>query len=144
MKFSRIPKWFIVAALFLVLAGFFDAAFLTVKHYTEGTIPCPVFGSCEEVTNSKYGSLLGLPVSLYGAAYYLSILIALIAYWDTKKKFFIAWAIWLPFFGLAFSAWMMYAQYFLIKAFCFWCVVSATISLILAILSVRIIQLNRS
>ena len=143
MQLQRIPKWFLVSVLLLALAGFLDASYLTIKHYSGGSIPCPVLGGCDIVTTSKYSQIFGLPVSLYGAIYYLSILISLVAYWDSKKELLIKWVVWVPFLGLIFSGWFMYVQYFLIKSFCFYCIVSALISLVLSILSLRVLQLNK-
>lgn len=53
--------------------GFIDATYLTVKHFLGSIPPCTTSG-CETVLTSPYASILGLPVALIGAIYYLLVI----------------------------------------------------------------------
>mgnify|MGYP001620092278 CR=1 FL=1 len=127
-KVNKVLVWIF---LLLGLVGFFDATYLTAKHYLGGPIVCPIFGGCEDVLNSPYSTIGFIPVAMLGMFYYGFLLILTVAYLDTGKLDFLKWAARLTAAGLIASAWFMFAQFILINALCFYCVVSAIISLAL-------------
>ncbi len=127
---NLIPKWIPVALLILALIGFADATYLTVEHYQNKIPPCTI-GGCETVLTSQYSSVLGVPVSLFGAVYYLIILILLFIHIDTKKEIFLRVPLLLSILGLIASLGLMYLMIFVIKAFCPYCAVSALTSIII-------------
>ena len=115
-----------------------DADYITVKHYLGVPLTCSVFEGCEKVTTSQYAAIGGIPVALFGAVYYLSILVLTILYLDTEK----VWAIRLisrfSVVGFLVSLWFIYLQLFVIKAICFYCVVSAITSTSIFIVGMRL------
>ena len=115
------------AALFLALGllGFVDAGFLTAKHYLNSPIECGLTKGCETVTTSGFAQILGVPVALLGAIYYLAIVILAVLYIDTSRNKFLFWASWLTAVGLVASAWFVYLQAFVIGAYCEFCLFSA-------------------
>lgn len=125
---QRIPKWIPIAVLAIALIGFADATYLTVQHYQNKIPPCTI-GGCESVLTSQYAQILGMPVSLLGALYYLIIIISLFIYLDTKKELSLRVPILLSVLGALASLGFMYVMIFVIKAFCPYCVVSALTSL---------------
>lgn len=133
----RIPKW--LPILFLVggFIGFVDASYLSVLHYKNIIPPCTVLGECEIVLTSKYAVMRGVPTALFGAFYYLAVVIFSILYFDTKQAKYIFTAIGVITVGLVFTLWFLYLQAFVIKAFCEYCLLSAgiTITLFAAVLA---------
>ncbi|HUK57055.1 MAG TPA: vitamin K epoxide reductase family protein [Nitrospiria bacterium] len=127
---SRVPAAFLI----LSLIGFADATFLTVKHYAGGPLNCSIFEGCEKVTTGPYASLVGIPLSLLGAAYYLAIFLLTIAYLDTRRGGILYFTAGMTFVGFAASAWFVYLQLFVIRAVCPYCMVSALTSTVLFIL----------
>lgn len=135
---ALVSKWIVYSLLFLSLIGFLDADYITVKHYLGVPLTCSVFEGCEKVTTSQYAAIGGIPVALFGAVYYLSILVLTILYLDTEK----VWAIRLisrfSVVGFLVSLWFIYLQLFVIKAICFYCVVSAITSTSIFIVGMRL------
>ena len=130
-----IPKWIPIALLFIALIGFSDATYITVNHYMNKIPPCTL-SSCETVLNSPYANILGNPVSLFGAIYYLLIIIFVFAYLDTKKEIFLRIPIMLSVIGFIFSLWFMFVMAFIIKAYCQYCIFSALSSAGIFIVSI--------
>lgn len=123
----------------LALAGAFLAAYLTLyKLGYIGTIACGT-GGCETVQMSKWGSLLGQPVALWGLGFYLAMFaVATIgtfsAYLDDRRVSLAL--VGMSGWGVLFSGYLTWAELFKIQAICRFCVVSAVIVLILFVLSV--------
>jgi uncharacterized membrane protein len=116
--------------LFVSLAGFLDSTYLAAKHYVGGIVPC-TFGNCEQVLNSSYSVFFGIPVALFGAIYYLSVLGLVILYFDVKKEKILVFSSYLTVLGLAASAYFVFIQLFVIGAICEFCMVSAATSSVL-------------
>jgi uncharacterized membrane protein len=121
-------------AALVALAGLFVAAYLALyKLGIVGTLSCSV-GSCETVQLSRWATLVGLPVAVWGVGYYAVVLALSLA--GVQERFVesrglaLALVI-LTAWGLIFSAWLTYLELFVIKAICQWCVVSAVLAGIL-------------
>jgi len=106
-----------VTATLVALAGVGVAGYLTWAHFGDGSVVCPVGGSCEEVQESEYAEIAGIPVAVLGLAAYTALL-ALVA-WDTPVARLAAAAI--AFTGLLFSVYLLVVQLFVIDAVCVWC-----------------------
>lgn len=122
-----------LVALFglLALIGFIDASYLTLKYFLGGPIPCFVASGCDTVTTSVYARMIGIPVALLGAFYYLAILVLLVAFFDSRWIFPFFVASYATILGFVMSLWFVFVQAFLLKAFCFYCLISATTSTLL-------------
>jgi len=123
-----IPKWILVAIILVSFIGFLDATYLTVKNYTQGILPCIIFNGCETVLNSSYSKIGAIPISLIGAGYYLLFFITAILYIDIRHAKALKALIFMPVFGFVASLWFVYLQIFVLKAICFYCMVSAVSS----------------
>jgi uncharacterized membrane protein len=146
---------FIVVAL-LALVGLADAVYLTVKHFTGGIVPCSLTQGCEQVLNSQYATIGGLPIiglvlsnlkkvspSLYvmlagiplaavGAfAYFCVFSLATLAIFGTQAARRLLF--YLVLLMLLFSIWLFIVQAFMLHAFCQFCLLSATTTLLLSI-----------
>jgi len=131
---KQLPRWLVFSFIIIAFIGFLDASYLTVKNLTGDSITCTLTDGCDEVTNSEYSQLFGIPVALLGMLYYLSVLILSLLYFDTKNPKLGKLILPLTCVGLLASAWFVYAQIFLIKAICQYCMVSALTSSTLFIL----------
>jgi uncharacterized membrane protein len=130
-----IPRGLVWAFVIISFLGFLDATFLTAEHYLGSLLSCPIFGGCDKVLTSFYSAVGGIPVALAGAVYYLAIFILGIAYFDIGRARILKFAANLTPLGLIASLWFLYLQLFVIKALCFYCLVSALISTLLFILA---------
>lgn len=129
-----IHKGLVWAFVIIGFLGFLDATFLTAEHYLGPLLGCPIFGGCDKVLISPYSTVGGIPVAIFGAIYYLAIFILGIAYFDTGRAWILKFAAGLTPLGLIASLWFLYLQLFVIKALCFYCIISLLISTILFIL----------
>ncbi|MEK7641946.1 MAG: vitamin K epoxide reductase family protein [Patescibacteria group bacterium] len=134
-RLAAIPTSFAVGILIVAVLGFVDAAYLTIEHYKGVIPPCSVVSGCETVLTSSYSLILGMPVSLLGALYYLVIAIGIFAYMDTKKTEILKWTLFLTIFGLLMSLWFLVVQAFILKAWCIYCLGSAVTSIALFVLA---------
>ncbi len=131
---TLIPKGLVWAFIVIGFLGFLDATFLTAEHYLGSLLNCPLFGDCEKVTTSPYAVIGGIPVALMGATYYLAIFVLGIAYFDAGRARILKFTANLTPLGLIASLWFLYLQIFVIKALCFYCLISAITSTLLFIL----------
>jgi uncharacterized membrane protein len=143
----QIPKWVIGLLVVVALVGFADATYLTIDHYQNIAPPCFV-GSCEVVLTSAYSLVAGIPVSLFGIAYYLFVLIALFVSIDAKNEQKKATAVRVALYatpvGFLASLYFLVIQAFVLHHFCQYCLLSATTSTILFVIAIWLLLRNRS
>src|SRR5262245_63700270 len=120
-----------VAAIVLALIGLGIASYLTYVHY-EGIHPvCGLGGNCEKVQTSEWSELAGIPVAVLGLIGYAVILVTLFV---PGEQALIAGAL-TALVGFGFSAYLTYRELFTIDAICPWCVASAIVMTLLAIVT---------
>jgi uncharacterized membrane protein len=104
-----------------------------------GSLMCTGSGGCEYVQGSKYGWFLGVDVALIGALGYACLFVAaVISTWPTLEdakwpNTLMQLMIW-P--AVLFTIRLKYAEFIILKSFCPWCAISATIITLCAILVV--------
>ncbi len=140
---NKIYKWILAGFVVFSLLGFLDAVYLTIQHYNNGILPCYIFTGCDKVTNSSYSIIAGIPVSLLGAIYYLTILIVVVLYLDSGIKKALRVLMSLPIVGFLATLWFLFLQLFFIKAICFYCVISAVTSTALFILAMWLKKITK-
>ncbi|MBA2524014.1 MAG: vitamin K epoxide reductase family protein [Solirubrobacterales bacterium] len=120
----------IIAAL--VLTGVGVAGYLTYVHYAGIDPVCAgAGGGCHTVQASEYADLAGVPVALIGLIGYLALAAALLMPGEAGR----ATTMGLALAGAGFSLYLSYVELFVIDAICQWCVASAVLMVLLAILS---------
>jgi uncharacterized membrane protein len=128
----------VIAIAAVALVGVAIAGYLVYIHYA-GIKPICAAGSggCEKVQTSDYAKLAGIPVADLGLAGYIAILASLFVRGDLGRLAGAAIAL----SGFGFSVYLTYREIFTIKAICQWCVGSAVLMTLLAILTtVRLIR----
>ncbi len=105
----------------VALCGLAVSAYLTYERAVGGAPACVVGQGCATVQRSQYSEVAGVPVAVLGLiAYGLLLAAALLP--GTPGR---ALGLFTAGVGVAFSAWLTYAELFLIDAVCAWCVTSA-------------------
>lgn len=132
---------FVLASIALI--GFLDAVYLTVSHFT-GHISCSLISGCQEVLTSSYSQILGIPLALLGAIYYLFILINILLYIDNQNRWSRYIISYLPLGGFLFSLYLLSLMFFVIQALCQYCLLSALTSTLLVIGSWLFIKKNKT
>lgn len=118
----------------LALCGLLMASYLALHDLGYiGTLACGT-GSCELVQTSRWSRVLGIHVAVWGVAYYAVVFGVAMA--SVQERFaddllLSRLLLGLTGWGVLFSAWLTYAELFLIHAICRWCVGSATIVVVL-------------
>ena len=126
---------FAIAALCLIGIGV--AGYLTYEHYSGGDVKCFIAHGCSTVQKSQWAKVAGVPVAVIGLAGYVMILGSLLVRGDNGRLLGSALA--LP--GFAFSLYLTYREIWSIHAICAWCVSSAVLMTLIAILtSVRLVR----
>ena len=122
-----------VAAAIVSLAGLADAVYLTIHHYTAEAVPCGLEFDCGAVLGSSYAEIAGIPLAAFGAAaYFVAFSLALLTAFGDRRM----WKL----FGIqttlmaVFSGYLIYVQYFLIHAWCQYCLISAATTFTLFLL----------
>ncbi len=115
---------------------------LCVKIYRKKRGPkplvCPLKGDCDSVIKSDYSKLFGIGLEVYGLAYYgLITLSYLLMYLSPELH---APSFYMPLLMIStgaflFSMYLTGVQAFKIKSWCTWCLTSAGISTLIAIVS---------
>jgi uncharacterized membrane protein len=118
--------------------GVFISGYLVTKRFTGGSLACTRWAQCDVVSNSVYSQLYGVPVAVIGLAGYLLLLaLALAALWTEGRT---QWQTLLLSFvlslgGVGFSIYLTYLEIYVIEALCAWCVASAVVIALLAIVT---------
>ncbi|HJT82115.1 MAG TPA: vitamin K epoxide reductase family protein [Chthoniobacterales bacterium] len=129
-----LPKFHVILytiAAILTLVGLAEATYLTVASLTGETVLCGGSTSCFQVLGSRFARLGGVPIALLGAlAYYTAFSFATFAAFGYARARL--------FFNLTIGGmflmtlWLLYAQAFLLHAFCRYCLFSAALVFVLA------------
>ena len=125
---SKLQTWIPGGLLGVGLLGFIDATYLTIKHYTQGEITCSITNGCDVVTSSIYSEIFGIPVALLGALFYLTMVVAMIAYLDRKNEKILRLASCFTIAGLLASIYFVSLPAFVLHAWCQYCIGSAITS----------------
>jgi uncharacterized membrane protein len=123
----------------LGLAGVGIAGYLTYVHYAGLHPICGISHGCETVQTSRYASLLGVPVALLGLITYILILVSL----SMRGERALLGGYALTLIAFLFSTYLTYREVFTIHAICSWCVSSAIVFTLLAIVgAVRVLRVD--
>lgn len=120
------------ALIALCAVGIVLASYLVYVHYAHLKPICAT-GGCEVVQSSKWSRFLGIPVADIGLAGYVAILASLLVFKGDLNRLV---PMCLALGGFAFTLYLKYAEFFLIKNYCIWCIASAVIMLIITVLTV--------
>lgn len=124
---ERLQKlnWMFMAVSF---SGFLDALYLSVERMRGLKVICVILEGCDQVTSSLYSTIFSVPVAYLGAGYYLLIFSLALWFLILKKEQTIRLMSYLTGLGFLASTWFVYVQIFIVRAICFYCMISALTS----------------
>lgn len=112
--------------LVLSVIGILISSYLAYAKLTNNPLICGANSGCDVVQASKYSTLFGIPLGIFGMGYYLTLFSIL---WFNVKpaitKILLLW-------GVMFSSYLTYLEEFVINAYCTWCVISFVNILLMA------------
>lgn len=111
----------------VTLSGMLVAMYLAQIETSDTEAVCGLVGDCNAVQQSKYASLLGVPIGVLGFLGYVAIFAAwsVIVTNDTYKPYAQVALLGMALFGVAFSTYLTFLEPFVIGATCAWCITSA-------------------
>lgn len=125
------------ALLFTLAAiGISETVYLIRKRIALQKPVCIIGEDCQKVLESKYNKIFGIRNDVLGLLFYIVISfitaflvigVEPVAWWDFLAKILIAG-------GAVMSLALTYIQWKLIKAWCFWCIMSAITTWLMAII----------
>lgn len=131
---SQVWLW---APVVLAAGGVLVSGYLSVKRFTGGSLACTRWAECDVVNNSVYAKIYGVPVAFIGLAGYLlllSLALAALQAAGPVQRRFLTLGFLLALGGVGFSAYLTYIELYVIEAICVWCVISAVLITLLALL----------
>lgn len=148
--YNPASKWLNLrnVAILLVIFGLLVSGYLSYVKLTDVQMACPGEGSgfdCGAVQNSIYAEFpprSGIAIAWLGFGTYV-VIFGLILF-EKRVQFLREWSIPITFgivlFAFLFSAYLVYVQAFLIKAFCAWCLMhEATMTILFIVYIFRLI-----
>jgi uncharacterized membrane protein len=115
----------------LAVIGLADSLYLAVQASQNAALFCDIgagLDGCNEVAQSPYSRLFGIPLAYLGVVFYALLLIASVvaigkeSQWVHRALLFVAGI------GAIFSVVFLYIQLALIQALCVYCIASAAIA----------------
>ena len=128
---SRLP----LVVLALAIIGIVDASYDSYAIYMGQALWCPPpIDGCNTVANSPYARVLGVPLGYLGVVYYIGMaaigaMLIDAPFLRGPRVLALAYAG----FGVLASSVFFYIQFNYIHAFCIYCVISALLTVFLAI-----------
>ena len=118
----------------LAVVGLGIAGYLTYLHYAGGSPYCLAGGGggCEQVQESDYAKLAGIPVAVLGLAAFAALLVTALVPGPTSA----AAGAGIALTGVVFSAWLLYVQLVFIEAVYQWCVANDVVITMIAMAAV--------
>ncbi|MBA4376910.1 MAG: vitamin K epoxide reductase [Anaerolinea sp.] len=118
----------IIITWIAAIIGVFDSAYLAYVKFAQSSIYCtPGLGDCVSVNSSQWSVIWGIPVAIFGIATYLAVIGLLLL--AQKIHFMRSYAIYFIFgiglFGVLYSLYLTYIEFFVLHAVCQWCILSA-------------------
>lgn len=120
----RKSAWIGAGIATLAFVGMVDATYVALQSSRGFLLPCGLAGGCDQVLNSPYAKVFGIPVAWFGVAFYLTTagcaLFALFGFEQVLRLSFL-----LASLALGFTVYLIYLQAIVIQAFCDYCLLSA-------------------
>lgn len=122
--------------ILLSLIGFGVSVYLMASELLGFNVPCSLTQGCNEVLQSKYARLLGLPLPVWGIAFYFGVVFfSLLAnhYKQGKKLLTLLLSV-----GSLGALAFLFIQFFVIGKVCQYCLVTDVLAIALLLLDINI------
>ncbi|MCK9368658.1 hypothetical protein M0R04_01640 [Candidatus Dojkabacteria bacterium] len=137
MKISKIDKILIILSFLGAALAFF--IYITDRYNV--TSFCPTDG-CSIVAQSQYSQFFGIPVSIWGVLYFEGLSFLLLFNFKRPLKYFSYMLGTVITFGVIFTIYLRYLEFFKIGAVCPWC--WGSVFIIIGIVSMFILRIRNA
>ena len=119
----------------LSLIGFAVSFYMYYSKKYGKPLYCPIGGNCDDVIKSKYGKTFGIENTIPGMGYYALIFIYAAGLLSNRNLFKEA-VIYYSIVGISlgsvlFSLYLAYIQKFVLRKWCYYCIISTIASLLI-------------
>jgi uncharacterized membrane protein len=124
-------------AAFIAVLGVAEATYLTVMHLSGANVVCVAASGCSEVLRSKWASIGGVPLALFGGIAYFTVFSSatLAAFGYRRAETILGLMVGLMFLA---TLGLLYVQARVLHNFCDYCLLSAALVFLLAGLVIAI------
>jgi len=130
----------LVSLIVLAVLGIIDSGYLTYKHFNKKKkLVCPIGEDCSKVIESKWGSIFGVKNEVLGLGFYLLVSIVGIILLFENIEIVKIGLVGLSGGSVLFSGFLVYVQVHFLKNYCFYCLVSAFLTVLIFVNSLLII-----
>lgn len=126
------------ALLFTLAAvGVSETAYLIREKFSGRRPVCVVGSSCHQVLESRYNRIAGVPNEIAGFLFYVVVLFltAFLVIGIEPRAFWVKGLQGLMVVGVLLSGYFTYLQWRVLKAWCFWCLMSAATIFLMAFIA---------
>ena len=128
-----INSTFTTTFIALSVLGIINSGYLVYKHYKKKPLVCPLNHDCNVVTESKWSKIFFIRNDTLGLMFYILMFFSMLLLTFNenlipKLKFIILLA---TSFSLLFSIFLVLIQKYVIKDYCFYCLISAFLTLLI-------------
>jgi uncharacterized membrane protein len=110
--------------------GLLDSAYVALKSLNDSIIPCHVTQGCEEVLNSPYARIGGYSIAWLGVAYYAVMCLAGVFVTSGYSRL-LRYSMVPACMAFLFTLLLIYLQAFVLHAYCEYCLMSASMSILI-------------
>jgi uncharacterized membrane protein len=126
-------KFRALALALLAFLGMIDTLYLGLKRGGP-PIPCRITTGCEDVLNSEYSELAGIPISWFGFVFYLAVFSCAV-FSSFGAPHLLKWVFWPALAAFAVTLVLVGIQAFVLEAYCEYCLGSAILVTLIFLLS---------
>ena len=128
-----INQVFTTTFIALSALGIVNSGYLVHQHFKKKHLVCPLNHDCNIVTESKWSRIFFIRNEILGFLFYISMFFSMLALIFNQNLFSV---LRIPLlisasFGLLFSIFLVLLQKFIIKDYCFYCLISAFLTLLI-------------
>lgn len=129
------------------IVGMLTSGYLAYVKVFDTPIYCtPGLGDCATVNSSRWSTLWGIPIAIFGTLSYLAILLLVFFGERLKliKQYQVLFIFGISLFGFLYSLYLTYLEIFVIHAFCQWCILSGLCMTIILVASLSWLKQQQS
>lgn len=132
----------LLLAIIIVLAflGLADTWYLAQSAFTNTALNCGIeaLDQCNTVAQSEYSRIYGIPLALYGFAFYAAFFVLAALVTTMSRPVFVKLMYWISVIGVLLSLYFLYLQVYVIEALCIYCLASIVIAALLFLATWRL------
>ncbi|MBI4452105.1 vitamin K epoxide reductase family protein [Candidatus Woesearchaeota archaeon] len=121
--------------IILSIIGFAVSFYIFYSKKYNKPLYCPIGENCDDVVRSKYGKTFGVENTIPGMGYYVLVSAYATGMLSNQNVFkgvvFYYLIVGMTFGAVMFSAYLTYVQKFILKKWCYYCIVSSIASILI-------------